>query len=104
MNVRVFDLLSPGEENAITSKELETLTGWTERLIRKRIRHERLAGLPILSSGKGFFLPASGAELRRYARSIAHRAAAVAEIARAAERAVAEADGQAALEGWWRDG
>ena len=28
----------------------------------------------------------------------------ITEIARAAERAVAEADGQAALEGWWRDG
>ena len=100
MTVRVFDLLSPGEENAITSRELEALTGGNERLIRKRIRAERLAGLPILSSGNGFFLPASGAELRRYARSISHRAAAVAEIAHAAERAVAEADGQTAFEGW----
>lgn len=100
MTARVFDLLSPGEENALTSRELEALTGWAERIIRKRIRLERLAGYPILSSGKGFFLPASGAELRRYARSIAHRAAAVAEIAHAAERAVAEADGQTAFEGW----
>ena len=100
MNVRVFDLLSPGESNAITSRELEALTGWTERLIRKRIRYERLAGLPILSSGKGFFLPASDAELRRFARSIAHRAAAITEIAHAAEKAAAEADGQAQIAGW----
>lgn len=98
--LHLCDLLSPGEDNAVISGELAALTGLDERAVRRRIRHERLSGAPILSSGKGFFLPASGAELRSYARSIAHRAAAVAEIAHAAERAVAEADGQAQIAGW----
>lgn len=98
--IGLYKLLSPGEDNALTTTDLSALTGMSERLVRKRIRAERLSGTPILSSGKGYFLPASGAELRRFARSIAHRAAAVTEIAHAAEKAAVEADEQAQIAGW----
>ena len=92
--------LAVGERHALTSSQLAAIMGLSEREVRRRIRAERLLGAPILSSGAGFFLPASLHDLRQYARSIQHRAAAVADIAHAAERVLAAAEGQTLLEGW----
>lgn len=41
--------LMHGQRNAISRRELESLTGWSGRMVRLMIEKERRAGAPILS-------------------------------------------------------
>lgn len=101
---RVVDLLSHGAENAICLSDLEKLTGRDGRSIRKEIHRERRRGVPVVSGNsdgvRGYFIAATSEELHRFARSMAHRASEILAVARAAEKAAAEADGQGQIEGW----
>ena len=60
----ISELLSKGEQNARTARELATITRLSVRDVMQIIRNERLAGRPICSNGKGYFLPANGKELK----------------------------------------
>ena len=98
---KTADLLHRGKDNAITLRDLVSLTGWNERDIRRRIHFERKAGYPIISDNlNGYFLAEDAAELKRFARSMSHRAAEIAAVACAAEDAAARAEGQERLGGW----
>ncbi len=79
----IADLLLYGQENALTLRHLEVITGLSSRSVRKRIAAERLEGTPILSDNvRGYFLPSCEEEKERFIRSMKHRAR---EIERAAE-------------------
>lgn len=88
--MRIADLLSHGQENAVPLQHLVALTNTDGRTVRAKIAAERLAGVPILSDNtSGYFLPANNGEKERFIRSMRHRAK---EIERAAE-AVEQAEG-----------
>lgn len=94
-------LLSPGEENAILTKDLIELSGLgTARELRSQIERERLAGALILSTvrnGGGYYLPSEGErgqdELRAFIRTVRSRALNSLRILRAAKSALWEKDG-----------
>lgn len=88
---KISEFLSPGQKNAIPLRHLVRITGENERIVRRKIAAERLAGIPILSDCKsGYYLPATTAEARKCVRSMRNRAR---EIERAAE-AIAAATGE----------
>lgn len=94
-------LLSRGQENAIPLKQLTALTELPERVVRRQIAAERKRGIMILADNKsGYFLPGTPEELRRFSRSMIHRASEIMAVARLAENAFAEALGQSVMEGW----
>ena len=84
---RISELLLEGEENAVPLRNLVKITGWDEREVRRAVRRERLAGVPILANFRtGYYLPGSDAERARFVRSMLHRAGEIAAAARAVER------------------
>lgn len=98
---QIFALLHTGAENGTTLRELVAATGLNERVVRLKIQQERRAGKLILSNNKdGYFLPERPADVQRFARSMSRRAAEIANIARAAETALANLTGQAQIAGW----
>ncbi len=81
--------LAQGQENAVSLRQLEALTGYDGRTVRLMIQRERLKGTPILADNQsGYYLPATPEEKDRCVRSMRHRAM---EILRTAE-AVAAGD------------
>ena len=97
----ISDLLHTGAENGTTLRELVALTGMNERVVRLKIQQERKAGKLILSNSRdGYFLSERPENVQRFARSMSRRAAEIANIARAAEAALADMSGQECLEGW----
>ncbi len=98
---RIFELLPEGQENAISRKDLATITGLNDRELRREIASERREGALILSSTdsehSGYFRPASADELRRFVTSMTRRGkatfAAVAQARKALKRIEAEKEG-----------
>lgn len=85
--MKISDLLSHGQENAVPLRHLVTLTGQDGRSIREKIAAERLAGVPILSDNStGYYLPGTDGEKERFVRSMRHRAAEIERVASAIER------------------
>lgn len=60
----ILELLGTGERNAKTAKELAKNTGVSVRDVMQAVRVERLAGLPICSSAKGYFLAETETDLQ----------------------------------------
>lgn len=86
--MRIADLLSHGQENAVPLRHLMAITGKDGRTIRGEIAAERLAGVPILSDNvAGYFLPGNKGERDRFIRSMKHRAREIERAAEAIERA-----------------
>ncbi len=84
---RVADLLHPGAENAISRRDLMSLTGLSDRELRLTIETERRHGTPILSDCiGGYFLPGNQSELDRCVRSLRRRAKEIEATAAAIER------------------
>lgn len=98
----IFDLLPVGEENAIPKIDLLNVTGLEDRLLRRKVQLERLAGLPILTNCDkgGYYRPADPAQSLRFVKSMRRRAAETAAVADAVERSVMRDTGQVWLEGW----
>lgn len=94
-------LLGRGAENGLTLGDLVRMTGLNERVIRARIQAERKAGVLILADCQnGYFLPTSENEVRRFIRSMSHRAREISAISCAAEDALIRLSGQTRVEGW----
>lgn len=86
--MRIVDLLSQGQENAVPLRQLMVLTGADGRTIREKIAAERLGGVPILSNNStGYFLPGNKGERDRFVRSMRHRAKEIERVAEAIEKA-----------------
>lgn len=94
----IYMLLDSGEENAVTAADLADTLGIPVRKVTLRIRAERLSGVPIASSGRGFFLPRDRTEAASIARRLHHRAAAIHATANAIERAVCDPPDQTKMQ------
>lgn len=94
----IYMLLDSGEENAVTASDLAEVLGIPARAVTLKIRAERLSGIPIASSGRGFFLPRDRTEAAAIARRLHHRAAAIHAAANAIERAVCDPPEQTELQ------
>lgn len=89
----IESLLLCGAENAIPRRDLINLTGFPDRELRRLIELERRDGAPILSDNqRGYFLPADVEEVRRFVRSMRHRAAQIRLTALHVEKAVGSAE------------
>ena len=94
----IASLLPCGEENAIKTKELLRLTGFsTSRELQEQIHAERRAGALILSKchdGGGYFMPSEGergkTEIRAFERTLRRRAANTFAALKAAKAALKE--------------
>ena len=83
----IAGLLLYGPENGLTLKDLERITDWPGRTIRKAIESERRAGELIISDNRnGYYLTDDPGEAQRFAR-MQHRAREIRRTARAIERA-----------------
>ena len=84
----IASLLPYGAENGLTLKDLERITGYPGRTIRKAIESERRAGALIISDNRnGYYLTDDPGEAQRFARSMRHRAGEILRTVRAIERA-----------------
>lgn len=107
--MRICDYLLPGEEMAISARELCRVAGFeTSRSLRAAIDRERLDGALILASDRGYFLPAADpviarSELKAFLRRQDARLASNRRSVKAVRRALREMDmaasGQMGLEG-----
>ncbi|WP_298023519.1 hypothetical protein [uncultured Dysosmobacter sp.] len=85
--LKIADLLSHGQDNAVPLRQLVSMTGLDGRSVRQMIQAERLAGVPILSdNANGYFLPANDGERLRFIHSMRHRAAEITRTAEALEK------------------
>ncbi len=69
MKLTISDFLFTGEAQAISLSELSLSTGLPERAVKAEVLRSRMAGELILSSERGYFLPADECELRKYVNS-----------------------------------
>lgn len=82
----VSEYLHPGGENAVSMRELRSLTGLSARAVRQSIQLERLEGVPIVTSHPGgYYLAESDMDLARFVRSMRHRAGEILKVAAAVE-------------------
>ena len=93
-NAKVSGLLHTGEENAFTARDLAKITGRSVREITAQIAWERQAGAVILSSGKGYFLPANSEEILHFVRAMDSRAKQIFLAAKSAKAMLAKVPGQ----------
>ncbi len=73
----IHEILSKGEKNAITGREICNLLGLTMRDVTAAVEKERREGWPICAntgSNPGYFLAETQSEMDRYCRSLAKRA------------------------------
>ena len=93
-HTEVNGLLNRGEENAVTARDLAAITGHSIREITAQIARERQAGAVILSSGKGYFLPANNEEILHFVRAMDSRARNIYLATRSAKSILAKVPGQ----------
>lgn len=104
MEMKVYEYLHYGKENAIRSKDLAEALGFkTVRDLQKRIEQERAAGAVILSdsAGAGYYLSNDPVELRKFTQTLNARATNTLRAAESAQRALDAATGQQRIDGWW---
>lgn len=74
---QVCDFLLTGAENALDSRTLAAMMEIDRRSVTQRIERERRRGMPICAAvtgrNRGYFLPASPAELEQYVSSLNRR-------------------------------
>lgn len=87
--VKIADLLGHGQSAAVPLRYLKELAGLPGREVRRMIQSERLRGIPILSDNiSGYYLAADVQEQEKFIRSMRGRAAEIAAVADAVEKAV----------------
>lgn len=104
MELKVYDYLHYGKEQAIRTKDLAMALGFKSvRDLQKQIELERAAGAVIISDshGAGYYLSDDPVELRRFTQTLNARAANTLKAAESAQRALDAATGQQHIDGWW---
>ena len=93
----VSKYLRHGEQNAVGMGELSCLLNLSARAVRKAVEAERLTGVLILSSERGYFLPGEGAagreEITRFQRRTAARVRTGQAILRSSRRVLKRWEG-----------
>lgn len=72
--MNLLEYIPTGQNNPITSRDLERLTGMSGAEIRGEIHRLRLAGHPIGSDTRGYFIATTAEELGHTIRSLDSRA------------------------------
>lgn len=100
--MNLYALIPVGPTHAIPKRDLASIIGVDERVLRNMVHHERRAGRIILTdcASGGYFRPESTNQTVRFIRSMRHRAAETNRIADAVERAMLDEIGQSRIEGW----
>ena len=104
MELKVYDYLHYGKEQAVRTKDLAAALGFNSvRDLQKQIERERAAGAVILSDpmGAGYYLSNDPVELRRFTQTLNARATNTLKAAESAQRALDAATGQQHIDGWW---
>ena len=83
----IYEMLSQGEENARTGKELAAASNLEVREVMDVIRNERLAGQLICSSSKGFFIAKEEADIKRTVSRLYKQARGTRAVAEAMRKA-----------------
>lgn len=100
----IYEVLGKGAENAITGKEICKLLDISARDLTAAIEQERREGKPICAStdrkNPGYYLAATREEMRRYCKSLFHRAGEIHKTRKACLKAMQElpATGTEAIE------
>ena len=90
-----------GQQNAVPLRQLVKLSGLDSRTARRLIEAERRTGTPICSdNATGYYLAEDAAELRRFLRSMQHRASEILKTARALDDTLRKSSGQERMEGF----
>ena len=86
----IYEMLSRGENNARTARELAQLTGIDRRAVSLLVERERREGRPICAScdskQPGYYIAADREEMARYCDSLRHREREIAKTRRACAR------------------
>lgn len=86
--MKISDLLSYGQENAVPLRHLTKVMDTNERTVRLMIERERRSGAPICADcSTGYYLPATEEEKSACVRSMLHRSEEIRRTAEAIERA-----------------
>ena len=81
-----------GERNAATSRELETAFGIRGKELRDLVNTLRRSGVPIASSGAGYFYAATEQEVRATIAHMTHRIGGIAAAIRGLTQALEQFD------------
>ncbi len=63
--MNVIDMIPTGEANRISAQMLKALTGLDAAEIRRQINKARANGVPLCSSGDGYFIADDPADIQR---------------------------------------
>ena len=105
MEMKVYDYLHYGKDQAIRTKDLAMALGFKSvRDLQKQIERERAAGYVIISDpcGGGYYLTEDPTELARFARTLNAGAMNTIKAAQSAQMALDAATGQERMEVWWK--
>lgn len=73
LTAHILAVIGTGEENAVTSRQIQRAFGVNQRELRKIVEKCRKSGVFILASDQGYFYPASKDELQRFIRRESNR-------------------------------
>lgn len=93
----IYELLSEGTQNAMTGKKICALLNITTRDLMAAVEKERREGKPICANtGKnpGYYLAADKAEMRKYCKSLYHRAGEIFKTRRACIKTISALPGE----------
>ena len=91
--MRIAELLSKGQNNAISTRELCDVTGLCKRDLREQVRRERLAGAVILSrreNGGGYYLPETKEEIQAFINTMGKQGRSIFSARKSAAAALKE--------------
>ena len=98
---QVASFLRVGRSRGVKREDLAAMMGMDERALRRQIQRERQQGSLIISDCRsGYFLPETTEDIRIFVAQMKHRAREINSVCRAAEIALAEAEGQTMMEGF----
>lgn len=88
----ISEILSRGQENAITSRDLARILKKTQREITAQVQKERREGAPICATArgrrKGYFLAANKEEMQDFIGRLHHRAGEIYKTRRALQKTI----------------
>ena len=68
LTAELLAVLKAGEQNAVTSRQIQKAFGLRQRELRRIVESCRKKGVYILASDSGYFFPENDEELRRFIR------------------------------------
>lgn len=68
LTAELLAVLKAGEQNAVTSRQIQKAFGLSQRELRRIVESCRKKGVYILASDSGYFFPENDDELRRFIR------------------------------------